>query len=153
MARGTLSSRSLLSIPPVLIAGTLAACGGPIEIEKAVYAGNCGQPVDVTDRVAGSCDDDGCTCDKSCFAPSDDVAPGCAKDLVVTFRHKREGSETITCGPSQNENYVFEVSADGDASCEMDTECIMNGNACGPANNPNGACCSGFCDENGVCGL
>ncbi|MFO0632318.1 MAG: hypothetical protein U0168_05660 [Nannocystaceae bacterium] len=142
----------LRALALALGAAGLAACHG-IDIEQAVYAGNCGHAVDVTDRVAESCDDDGCRCDSACFAPSTDPAPGCAKDLRVTFRHRREGSETITCGPAQNDNFVFEVSADGDASCEMGSNCIANGNACGPANNPNGSCCSGFCDANGVCGL
>jgi hypothetical protein len=29
--------------------------------------------------------------------------------------------------------------------------CIRNGNACGPAKQANGNCCSGYCGENGTC--
>jgi hypothetical protein len=112
--------------------------------------------VDVTDAVADSCDDGGCSCDKSCFAAgntgSADPAPGCAKDLQVTYSFEGGSSQTITCGPAQDESYVFTVSADGDASCAAGS-CTMNGNACGPANAANGSCCSGYCDANGVCGL
>jgi hypothetical protein len=129
----------------------LLACGGPIEIEEAIYAGNCDEPVDVTRDVAASCSGDGCWCDSSCFAQGEDPAPGCAKDLEVTFRYEGE-TETITCGPSRDQRYVFVVSEDGVASCEQGS-CVQSGNACGPANQDNGDCCSGYCDSNGVCGL
>src|SRR5687768_2718909 len=73
----------------VLSGALLFSCGGAIDIEEATYAGSCGNPVDVTDAVADSCDDDGCSCGKSCFANGitgiDDPAPGCAKDLEVTY--------------------------------------------------------------------
>jgi hypothetical protein len=133
------------------VAWTLAACSSPIRIEEALYAGSCGEPVDVTRAVADSCGADGCWCDSACFAQGDDPAPGCEKDLEVTFRHNGQ-SDTITCGPSRDQRYVFVVSEDGAASCEAGA-CIQSGNACGPAGNPNGDCCTGYCDENGVCGL
>jgi hypothetical protein len=135
-----------------LLSGSLiAACGGPIDIEKATYAGNCGSPVDVTDAVAASCGGDGCRCDKDCFAPSQDPAPGCAKDLQVTYSFEGS-SKTMTCGPSQDERFVFVVSSAGEGTCEAGP-CVLSGNACGPANAANGSCCTGFCDANGVCGL
>jgi hypothetical protein len=89
------------------------ACGGAsplggIKIEKATYAGNCDAPVDRTSAVAASCDGDGCYCDKGCFASETDPAPGCAKDLVVTF-NAGAGSDTVTCGPENDESFAFVI--------------------------------------------
>jgi hypothetical protein len=145
----------LVSVGPswLISGGLLLACGGPIDIEKATYAGSCNRPVDVTDKVADSCDDDGCRCDKSCFAAGlENHASGCEKDLEVTYSFEGGASKTITCGPTRDETYVFTVSAEGEASCAAGaSSCIRSGNACGPAGSAVAACCSGYCDENGVC--
>jgi hypothetical protein len=133
----------------------LAACGSPIEIEIATYAGSCGTPIDVTDAVADSCDGNGCRCDRACFAGGiSDPAFGCEKDLRVRFNFEGGAPQTITCGPTRDDAYIFVVTAEGEASCAAGpSACIRAGNACGPANTAVAACCSGYCDENGVCDL